>query len=225
MMRTAFFMRRHKKVRFIKLFNQEVRHCVSSSLFSCVCFYYLCKEAEQKVAHGLRNDLKKTRRKMLENAAAAEKGLMQGTTSALGWNVTTNNTTRYVPGESPALLGFASASADSAARSRSDTATPPSCDQEASGKNVPIIGDITLTDNDCLFGRGRAVVAHPRNVKFRQLIGRHKIGYTSLPRRRMKRAVMKQVIDEWRSQVPPGRFLKRDENGLLHEVSQEGKIH
>jgi hypothetical protein len=66
--------------------------------------------------------------------------------------------------------------------------------------------------HDILCGRGGGTTAHPGNIKFRKLVAAHKLRYLAASKSD-KPAVAREVVKEWRSLNPPGRFLaKMEEN-------------
>ena len=80
--------------------------------------------------------------------------------------------------------------------------------------------DWPLTDinepgpNDCLFGRGGGTNHHPGNKKYRVMVEEKKDKYLS-SKRLDKPLVAMEIINEWRSMDPPGRFLKQDDKTKL----------
>ena len=66
--------------------------------------------------------------------------------------------------------------------------------------------------HDILCGRGGGTNAHPGNIKFRRLVAVHKLRYLAVSKSD-KPTVAREVVKEWRSLNPPGRFLaKMDES-------------
>jgi len=69
--------------------------------------------------------------------------------------------------------------------------------------------DIVVGDNDILCpSRGLFVDTHPGNVKFRKLVAAHKLRYLAASKSD-KSIVAREVVKEWRTMTPPGRFLKK----------------
>ena len=62
---------------------------------------------------------------------------------------------------------------------------------------------------------------HPGNKRYRKLVEGRKVDYVN-SKRLDKPLVALEIIQEWRSQKPPGRFLKIDENtGMWHDVGDK----
>ena len=62
--------------------------------------------------------------------------------------------------------------------------------------------------NDILLGRGGGTNSHTGNVKFRKLVAAHKLRYLAATKAD-KPSVARDVVKEWRSMDPPGRFLAK----------------
>ena len=62
--------------------------------------------------------------------------------------------------------------------------------------------------NDVLLGRGGGTINHHGNVKFRQLVGEHKMQYFTASKFQKPR-VAQLVVELWSKMDPPGRFLER----------------
>ena len=62
--------------------------------------------------------------------------------------------------------------------------------------------------NDILLGRGGGTNQHSGNVKFRKLVATHKLRYLAATKAD-KPSVARDVVREWRSMDPPGRFLAK----------------
>jgi hypothetical protein len=73
---------------------------------------------------------------------------------------------------------------------------------------------LELGIHDVVLGQGPNNYDLPGNVQFRKLVKKHKIEYVSAPMK-SKHVVAKKVVDLWRSQDPPGRFLKRENSGFV----------
>ena len=72
--------------------------------------------------------------------------------------------------------------------------------------------------HDVLIGRGGGTNHNPGNKRFRQLICTRKDEYKSA-KRSQKPIIAQEIVTAWRTQVPPGRFLKQDESTMLwHDV-------
>lgn len=75
--------------------------------------------------------------------------------------------------------------------------------------------------NDVLYGRGGGTNHHPGNKRYRKLVEERKVDYVN-SKRLDKPLVALEIINTWRSQVPPGRFLKLDEpSGLWFDVGDK----
>lgn len=73
-------------------------------------------------------------------------------------------------------------------------------------------------ENDVLYGRGGGTNHHPGNKRYRKMVEKRKLEYIN-SKRLDKPNVALKIIEEWRSQDPPGRFLKQDDStGLWHDV-------
>lgn len=75
--------------------------------------------------------------------------------------------------------------------------------------------------NDVLYGRGGGTNHHPGNKRYRQMVEDRKIDYVN-SKRLDKPMVALGIIQEWRQQEPPGRFLKMDDKtGLWNDVGDK----
>lgn len=75
--------------------------------------------------------------------------------------------------------------------------------------------------NDVLYGRGGGTNHHPGNKRYRTMVECRKVDYVN-SKRLDKPLVALEIIKEWRTQDPPGRFLKMDENtGLWCDVGDK----
>lgn len=79
-------------------------------------------------------------------------------------------------------------------------------------------GHILIQPNDVLFGRGKTVVEHPGNLKFRNIVGMQMDEYEAASR--MEKTSMTEKIVQMVKESD-GRFLKRDDGGDWEEVDQE----
>jgi hypothetical protein len=86
----------------------------------------------------------------------------------------------------------------------------------SSNPDWPLTGITEPGPNDCLFGRGGGTNHHPGNKKYRKMVEDKKDKYLS-SKRLDKPLVAMEIINEWRSMNPPGRFLKQDEVTKLWE--------
>ena len=69
-------------------------------------------------------------------------------------------------------------------------------------------------EHDVLSGRGNFVNYHPGNEYFRELVRQHKVAYVACPKAR-KGKFSRMIVDEIGRRVPPGRFLKQDNDTKL----------
>lgn len=79
--------------------------------------------------------------------------------------------------------------------------------------------------NDVKFGRGGDTNYHIGNSRFRYFVNQYKQRYQAASREE-RQAVVQEIIDAWRSQDPPGRFLTRSnpsgsDRCLWHDVGNE----
>lgn len=63
--------------------------------------------------------------------------------------------------------------------------------------------------NDVLYGRGGGTNHHDGNKRYRKMVERRKVAYVNA-KRLDKPLVALEIINQWRNQSPPGRFLKLD---------------
>lgn len=75
----------------------------------------------------------------------------------------------------------------------------------------------TVTKSDVLCGRGGLTNNAPGNIYFRTLVRQKQERYL-LASKREKAGVAREIVDMIRSLSPPGRFLKKDSNGLWVEI-------
>lgn len=69
----------------------------------------------------------------------------------------------------------------------------------------------TPNENDVLSGRGGRINSHPGNVKFRELVNKHKHQYLSKETKKLEKVkVADLIVQTIRKMDPPGRFLKED---------------
>eukprot|EP00548_Thalassiothrix_antarctica_P020538 CAMPEP_0194196242 /NCGR_PEP_ID=MMETSP0154-20130528/76563_1 /TAXON_ID=1049557 /ORGANISM="Thalassiothrix antarctica, Strain L6-D1" /LENGTH=466 /DNA_ID=CAMNT_0038920825 /DNA_START=27 /DNA_END=1427 /DNA_ORIENTATION=- len=79
-------------------------------------------------------------------------------------------------------------------------------------------GDILVTDNDILCGRGGMTNHHKGNKRFRDIVTLHRPDYVRANKVN-KPAVARMIIKAIRSGDPPGRFLKKDgTNGKWFDI-------
>jgi hypothetical protein len=75
----------------------------------------------------------------------------------------------------------------------------------------------TFTVSDVLCGRGGLTNNAPGNVFFRRLVRMKQESYL-LATKREKAGVAREIVDMVRALDPPGRFLKKDSNGVWVEI-------
>jgi len=73
------------------------------------------------------------------------------------------------------------------------------------------------TDHDVLFGRGGMTNSHPGNRRFRDVIALHRPDYIRAVKMD-KPAVARRIVKAIRYGNPPGRFLKKNDDGLWYDV-------
>ena len=84
-------------------------------------------------------------------------------------------------------------------------------------KEHPVVGIKTPGLNDVLFGRGGATNLYCGNKRFRELVDTNKPMYNESKRLDKPRVAM-MIVNKWREQEPPGRFLKQINNGTNGDV-------
>lgn len=76
-------------------------------------------------------------------------------------------------------------------------------------------------ENDVLYGRGGGTNHHPGNKRYRRIVESRKNDYIT-SKRLDKPLVALEIIKNWRSQDPSGRFLKQDEStGMWNDVGDK----
>mmetsp|Transcript_41461 Transcript_41461/g.70995 ORF Transcript_41461/g.70995 Transcript_41461/m.70995 type:complete len:499 (+) Transcript_41461:65-1561(+) len=81
------------------------------------------------------------------------------------------------------------------------------------------IGDeITITDQDVLFGRGGLTNRHIGNLRYRDIISIHREDYVRAQKTE-KPNVARRIVKAIRTGKNPGRFLRKGENGKWVEVN------
>lgn len=73
------------------------------------------------------------------------------------------------------------------------------------------------TDFDVLFGRGGLTNAHPGNKRFRDVIALHRPDYIRAIKMD-KPSVARRIVRSIRRGTPPGRFLKKGDDGRWYDV-------
>lgn len=76
----------------------------------------------------------------------------------------------------------------------------------------PLFNIIYPTSNDRLLGRGGGTNNHQGNKQFRKIVQSKKEQYRASTTRSDKSLVAKEIVTNWRNQIPPGRFLKFDDS-------------
>mmetsp|Transcript_17426 Transcript_17426/g.25769 ORF Transcript_17426/g.25769 Transcript_17426/m.25769 type:complete len:874 (-) Transcript_17426:249-2870(-) len=87
-----------------------------------------------------------------------------------------------------------------------DKEDPPSNDRGAKDPD----GNIMVTENDILCGRGGLTNHHKGNKRFRDIVTLHRADYVRAPKVH-KPAVARLIVRAIRNSDPPGRFLKKDD--------------
>lgn len=113
----------------------------------------------------------------------------------------------------PSISSSATSSGESDNDADDEVISPP--------KKWPLYGIQDPGDHDCLNGRGGGTNHHPGNIKYRKFIDDRKATYKAL-NRSDKSLLSSQLVQKWRTQNPPGRFLKlNDETGLWDDIGDE----
>jgi len=87
--------------------------------------------------------------------------------------------------------------------------------------NWPLKGIKDPHDNDVLYGRGGGTNHHSGNKRYRQMVEDRKLEYVN-SKRLDKPLVALEIIRVWRTQLPPGRFLKlEDKSGHWKDVGDK----
>ncbi|GAX25188.1 hypothetical protein FisN_16Hu026 [Fistulifera solaris] len=83
--------------------------------------------------------------------------------------------------------------------------------------------DITIPhEHDVLFGRGGHTNKHEGNKQYRKMAEDYKEEYIGLIKMD-KTKLAEYIVDAWRDQDPPGRFLKKDETGRIRKKDKTVK--
>ena len=77
--------------------------------------------------------------------------------------------------------------------------------------------DYVPGEHDVIFGRGSAAYDQPGNKKFRTLCNNNKARYKEATKQD-KPNVSSDVVNEWRSMTPRGKFLKIGDDNIWHDV-------
>jgi len=87
---------------------------------------------------------------------------------------------------------------------------------------VLIVLEEELHPNDVLIGRGGGTNHHLGNIMFREMVKERKQQYRNEDTRRGKQELAREIIDWVRyEQDPPGRFLKKYDDGVWRDVGDE----
>lgn len=81
-------------------------------------------------------------------------------------------------------------------------------------------GQIVVTNQDILCGRGGATNHHHGNKRFRDIVALHRPDYIAAPKVR-KPDVARKIVRAIRMANPPGRFLKKDDNGMWIDIGDK----
>eukprot|EP00979_Chaetoceros_neogracilis_P001615 scaffold279_cov246-Chaetoceros_neogracile.AAC.8 len=88
--------------------------------------------------------------------------------------------------------------------------TEVSNEDEEDYSNWPMEGIKDPSTNDVLYGRGGGTNHHTGNKRYRKMVEGRKVDYVN-SKRLDKPLVALNIIQRWRGQKPPGRFLKFDD--------------
>jgi len=94
------------------------------------------------------------------------------------------------------------------------TEVPSNYPETLAGSTGPIENP---TDFDVLFGRGGLTNAHPGNKRFRDVIALHRPDYIRAIKMD-KPGVARKIVRSIRLGTPPGRFLKKNDDGKWYDV-------
>ena len=86
---------------------------------------------------------------------------------------------------------------------------------------VKASGIVMPSNNDVLHGRGPTIFNHPGNVKFRSIIDTKRMEYVQAKKNKIKEQVAREVYSTIRGLSPPGRFLRKESDGLYY-IQDEG---
>ena len=79
--------------------------------------------------------------------------------------------------------------------------------------------------NDVLFGRGQKIQNHPGNVNYRRIIESRRIHYVQAKKTYVKDQLARQVYSDVGGKMnPPGRFLKKERDGLYYIQDEQVTI-
>ena len=123
----------------------------------------------------------------------------------------------------PATTITATTTASKSSNSAATTVNSDEEDPAATRRRAewPLTGITEPGINDCLFGRGAGINRHPGNKHYLNLVDEKKEKYLS-SKKSAKFLVALEIVNEWRSLNPPGRFLKQDEaTKLWNDVGEK----
>lgn len=82
----------------------------------------------------------------------------------------------------------------------------------------------TPSDNDVLFGRGTKIQNHPGNVNYRRIIESRRRHYVQAKKTHLKDHLARQIFSAMGEMTPPGRFLKKESDGMYYVQDKEVTI-
>lgn len=91
---------------------------------------------------------------------------------------------------------------------------------ESMASLVAFEGEITITDQDVLFGRGGLSNHHIGNLRYRDIISIHRQDYIRAPKIE-KPNVARRIVKAIRTGLNPGRFLRKGKDGKWQQVSDK----
>lgn len=99
---------------------------------------------------------------------------------------------------------------------------PQRCELSTSGVDLLPAG-FEPGENDVICGRGKEVLRHPGNIRYRRLLERHGKAYDEASSDKVtKSRIVSSVIEEVRSRCDLGGFVKKDErSGRWYEVGDQ----
>ena len=90
--------------------------------------------------------------------------------------------------------------------------------------NMPEISVCKPSRNDVLFGRGHQCQNHSGNRYFREVVDRKKVQYVQTTKTAEKDAIAKSIFKSIKTLNPPGRFLKKCEDGHYYASSDKDAL-
>ena len=129
-------------------------------------------------------------------------------------------------GTSPKASSSGGRQASPDRRASASSASSSSSTSSSSATEYACAGDARdpINRNDVLCGRGGLSNHHSGNVYFRDLVKDRQEAYLKASKRD-KAAVAREIVDRIKSQIPPGRFLKRDHtlNGWIEVPDRKAR--